>query len=182
MSNPDPHHLNAPLARVHSGVFGAIAGLGMGIVIFGCVIFGRGSVALATTVGLVGGLSMGIGFTISAAWTKRAYRREKVPLNQRIGQAVLAGRLPASVDPQEWIPVLDRSRRFYKAITVSSLIMFPALAIMTIFQVIANPGEWRPWVQLTIYAGFAVFSPVQGRLQLRRIETIRAQLPSPLSP
>ena len=182
MSKPDRDHLNAPLARIHSGVFGAIAGLGMGIVIFGCVIFGRGSVALATPVGLVGGLLMGIGFAILAAWTKRAYHRGEVPLNQRIGQAVLAGRLPASADPQEWIPVLDRSRRFYKAIIVASLIMFPALAIMTIFQVIADTGEWRPWVQLTVFAGFAVFSPVQGRLQLRRIKTIRAQLPSPLSP
>ena len=170
----EPEELRAPLARVPSALFGALAGLAMGLVIFGCVIFGRGSFPLATYVGLGFGLISGIGFAIFAAWIKRAYNRNEVPLNQRINRAVFSGQLPANATPREWVPVLEQSRQLWKAITVAGLIMFPALAIVTIIELVDDPTEWRSWVQLAFFAGFAVFSPVQGRLQLRRIQAIRA--------
>jgi len=170
----EPEELRAPLARVPSALFGALAGLAMGLVIFGCVIFGRGSFPLATYVGLGFGLISGIGFAIFAAWIKRAYNRNEVPLNQRINRAVLSGQLPANATPREWVPVLEQSRQLWKAITVAGLIMFPALAIVTIIELVDDPTEWRSWVQLAFFAGFTVFSPVQGRLQLRRIQAIRA--------
>lgn len=172
----EPEKSRAPLARVPSALFGAITGLGMGVVIFGCVIFGRGSLPLATGVGVGLGLLFGVGFAIFAAWTKRAYSRNEVTLNQRINRAVLSGHPPATATSREWVPALERSRKFWKAITVAGLIMFPALAIMTIFLLVHEPTEWRSWVQLALFTEFAVFTPVQGRLQLRRIEAIRAAI------
>lgn len=171
-----PEEFPAPLARVPSANFGAITGLGMGIVIFGCVLFGRGSLLLATFVGLGLGLLFGIGFAIFAAWTKRAHSRNEVSLNQRINRAVLTGHLPATANLKEWLPALERSRQFWKAITVAGLIMFPALAVVTTILLVEDPLEWRSWVQLAFFTGFGVFSPLQGRLQLRRIRNIRTAL------
>lgn len=178
----EPEEFRAPLARVPSALFGAITGIGMGVVIFGCVIFARGSVPLATLVGIGLGLLFGIGFAIFAARTKRAYSRNEVSLNQRINRAVLTGRLPATATSQEWVPALEQSRRFWKGMILTSLIMFPALAVVTIILLVNEPTEWRSWVQLALFTGFAIFSPVQGRLQLRRIETIRAAVDTAPSP
>jgi hypothetical protein len=50
---------------------------------------------------------------------------------------------------------------------------------VTIFLIVEDATEWRSWVQLALFTGFAVFVPVQGRLQLRRIQTIRAAVESP---
>lgn len=58
----EPEGFGTPFARVPSALFGSIAGLGMGVVIFGCVIFGRGSVPLAAGVGVGLGLLLGIGY------------------------------------------------------------------------------------------------------------------------
>lgn len=124
----------------------------------------------------------GTGFTVLAAWTKRNHRHDSVPLTQRVARAVLAGRAPASAVRAAWLPELDRSRRFWKALTVVALVLFPAMTALQMALLMGDAGSWREWALLTLFVTFGVLSPVQRHLQLRRIAKLRVDLETRLLP
>ena len=170
----DEDEFEAPMARVPSGIFGAASGAVLAVAALACALFLRSPFEVAVVLALVFGVFCGTGFTVLAAWTKRNYRHESVPLTQRVARAVLTGRAPASAVRAAWLPALDRSRRFWKTVSIAGPLLLSAMAVLQGVVLVSDPGDWRAWAQLAFFVVFTAFTLVQGRLQLRRIDKLRA--------
>jgi len=93
-----------------------------------------------------------------------------------IEKAIKKGRLPQGVQPEVWLPLLERKRRSDRFLTWAGPIEFGLFAALELYLGITEPGVWFWWLAAVAFVCFGIWTPVWAVRRRPRIDALIAGL------
>jgi hypothetical protein len=96
--------------------------------------------------------------------------------SRAIEKAIKAGELPESVQPEIWLPLLERKRRSDRFMAWAGPVEFALFTALDVYLIATQPGVWFWGVSAAGFAGLGIWIPFWTVRRKPKIDALIAQL------
>jgi hypothetical protein len=112
--------------------------------------------------------------TALTAWQRR--RNGGLHTLVRMNKAIKSGTVPEDAEPSLWVPALQRRRRQNEQVRWFSPIVFGLFTILGIWLITQEPDNVIAWIITVLFVAIAIYSVVQSRMMVAKIDVVLAYL------
>jgi hypothetical protein len=123
---------------------------------------------------LVGGIIYGVGMAFVFRYLQKKYGGKDTA--RALEKAIKDGRLPEDVEPEIWLPLLERKQRSDQFWASTGPVAFGLFAALEVYLGITEPVVWIWWLNAAIFVFLAVWTPLWVVRRRPRIEALIAVL------
>lgn len=123
---------------------------------------------------LVGGVLYGGGMALIFRRQQRKYGGPST--SREIENAIGERELPEGVQPEIWLPLLERKRRSERHMVWVGPIEFALFTALGIYLTVTEPQVWFWWLATALFAGLGIWVPLWTIRRGHRMDTLIAEL------